>query len=90
MMKMGNIGLLHKFCQNPYCRQCLADHEHFGHELEKRTRDYTKTDHLGKFRMWIEKRVDYEVETEWGWAHPDTITEYYANEYVKDFLAGEI
>ncbi|KKN73490.1 hypothetical protein LCGC14_0400660 [marine sediment metagenome] len=85
-----SIGLRHKFCQDVNCKQCLTDHENFGRELEKKTGGYTKTDHLGKFRMWIEKQVDYEVETEWGWAHPDTITEDYANEYAEAFLAGEL
>ncbi len=84
----GRIGLRHKFCQDIRCRQCLADHEHFGRELEERTGD-SSVDHLGKFRMWIEKQVSYKVETEWGWAHPDTITEEYANKYVEDYLINK-
>ena len=87
-MKTGTVGLHHRFCQDVRCKQCLSDHEYFGKELKKRTGN-SSVDHLGKFRMWIENQVDYEVETEWGWAHPDTITEEYANAYVEDFLAKE-
>ena len=82
------IGLHHRFCQDTECCQCLKDHEEFGMELEERTGN-SSVDHLGKFRMWIETQVSYEVETEWGWAHPDTIPEEHANAYVKDFLVKE-
>lgn len=86
---MGKVGLHHRFCQNERCYQCLLDHEEFGRELERLT-DNSSVDHLGKFRRWIEKQVSYEVETEWGWAHPDTITQDYANRYAKDFLGEKI
>ena len=85
---MIKIGLHHKFCQDVRCRQCLKDHEDFGKELERLTGN-SYVDHLGKFRMWIEKQVSYEVETEWGWAHPDTITEEFAKEYAQDFMSKE-
>lgn len=85
---MKKIGLRHRFCRDVRCRQCLKDHEDFGHYLEDKT-GRSDLDHLGKFRMWIENQVEYEVETEWGWAHPDTITKEYADAYVEDFLAEE-
>lgn len=79
------IGLRHKFCQDTDCDQCLQDHHDFGRYLDEKTgRD--DIDHLGRFRMWIEKQVDYDVETEWGWAHPDTMTQEYADEYAKQLL----
>ena len=83
------IGLRHRFCRDTECRQCLADHESFGKELEKKTFD-SYPDHLGLFRKWIESQVSYEVETEWGWSHPDIITEEFADAYAKDFLDKKI
>lgn len=84
------IGLTHKFCEDAHCRQCLKEHLDFEKLLEKLTGDYKKTDHLGKFRKWIESKVGYEAETDWGWAHPDTITEEFAERYADDFKQGLI
>ena len=85
---MKKIGLRHRFCQDVRCKQCLKDHEDFGRYLDEKT-GRNDLDHLGKFRMWIENQVSYEVETEWGWSHPDTLTQEYADAIGADGYAPD-